>query len=117
MRPSRRAALLTPVVVLWLAGCAGPDTAERAAAVTTAADEVVARDLAFVPREVRVAAGATVAWTFADGGVPHDVRGDGFSSERKRVGTFRHRFARPGTYEYRCTLHPGMTGRVTVVAG
>jgi plastocyanin len=47
--------------------------------------------------------------------VPHDVKGDGWSSgEPQRSGTFTHRFEQPDSYPYRCTLHNGMDGRVVV---
>jgi hypothetical protein len=67
------------------------------------------------PRVVEVPAGTTLTWRFADGPVPHDVRGEGFASATLRDGTFAHTFVAPGTYDYGCTLHPGMTGRVIVV--
>jgi plastocyanin len=47
--------------------------------------------------------------------VPHDVTGEGWKSgDPQSEGTFRHAFDRPGTYDYRCTLHGGMEGRVVV---
>jgi plastocyanin len=50
--------------------------------------------------------------------MPHDVKGDGWGSgEPQRSGTFRRTFDQPGTYDYVCTLHPQMTGRVLVTAG
>ena len=40
---------------------------------------------------------------------------DGFNSgEPQRSGSFAHTFATPGSYDYVCTLHPQMTGRVVV---
>jgi plastocyanin len=81
-----------------------------------------ATDHAFDPRELSVAVGTTVRWTFADNGptgnvpVPHDVVGDGFQSPIMTTGTFDHTFATAGTYEYVCSLHPTMTGVVTVAA-
>jgi plastocyanin len=75
----------------------------------------------FVPAEVTAHAGQTVTWTFRDGG--HNAfgitPGPAFDS---RIGgddnpegtTWSHRFDRPGTYEYVCTQHGGMEGRVIV---
>ena len=64
---------------------------------------------------VEVPAGTTVTWKFRDGSVPHDVKADGFNSgEPQRSGSFAHTFATPGSYDYVCTLHPQMTGRVVV---
>jgi plastocyanin len=57
---------------------------------------------------------ATVTWVWNDGAIAHDVKGDGFRSEVMAEGTFGHRFAQPGTYDYVCTLHPNMTGTIEV---
>jgi len=72
----------------------------------------------FGPEAVRVPAGTTVTWHFDDS-IEHDVVSDGgndpFRSERLTNGTFAHTFTDPGTYDYVCTLHPGvMRGRVVV---
>ena len=44
----------------------------------------------------------------------HNVVGDDFDSGIQESGTFAHRFKSSGTYDYRCTVHSGMTGRVVV---
>ncbi len=55
-----------------------------------------------------------MTWVW-DGRVQHDVVfDDGSSSARQRNGTWQRAFDRPGTYNYVCTLHPNMTGRVVV---
>ena len=77
--------------------------------------EVAAKDNQFTPPAIQVTAGTTVTWSFDDRFVPHDVTGDGWTSgDPKSSGTFTHTFDRPGTYDYRCTLHDGMDGRVVV---
>ncbi|MFA9431782.1 plastocyanin/azurin family copper-binding protein [Egicoccus sp. AB-alg2] len=78
-----------------------------------AAATVSVVDNTFEPGTVAVTAGETVVWTW-EGNAPHDVSGDGFASDVRRAGTFTHTFERPGTYEYVCTLHAGMTGVVEV---
>jgi plastocyanin len=63
-----------------------------------------------------VAVGTTVTWTNNDS-IPHDTIADGgqWSSPILNPGqTFQFRFATAGTFPYRCTLHPGMVGTVTV---
>ncbi len=67
----------------------------------------------FSPRAVEVAVGTTVTWRFDDN-IEHDVAGDGFRSPRMRHGTWSHTFTEPGTYDYKCSLHPIMRGRVIV---
>lgn len=73
-------------------------------------------DSSYEPADVTIRAGDTVTWVWEDGAVQHDVAAEGFGSEVQADGTYRHDFKEPGTYAYRCTLHPRMTGTVTVVA-
>jgi len=118
MRSSIR--YLAPAIVLaftmGLAAClSGSGTSASTPAVVDAT-EVHARDLQFEPQAIQVKPGTTVTWSFEDGAVAHDVRGDGFSSPVKKTGTFTYRFDQAGTFQFRCTLHGNMTGRV-VVAG
>lgn len=77
--------------------------------------EVLVIDSAFKPAIVKVPQGATVAWTW-DGNLPHNVEGDGFESDTQTDGTFEFTFEDEGTYDYECTVHPGMDGRVVVGA-
>ena len=107
---------LALAAALVIAGCGGDggDGGAEAAPVT-GVTQVAAKDNRFSPAAIQVPAGTTVTWTFEDGLIPHDVKGDSFSSgEPRRKGSFTHTFDRPGTYPYRCTLHDGMTGRVVV---
>jgi plastocyanin len=112
------AALLLALTVL-AAGCGSGSSADKAAKATpaTGVHDVTARQLTFTPAAIQVPAGTTVTWHFDDGNVPHNVQGDGFKSPNLKKATFQHRFDKPGTYNYVCTLHAGMTGRVVVVAG
>jgi plastocyanin len=100
-----------------LAGCAsatGDDDPAPQAVPARSTNEVGLRNIKFAPAVIEVPAGTTVTWRFDDGPVPHDVSGDGFSSPVQSKGTFTHRFDRPGTYDYRCTLHDRMRGQVIV---
>jgi plastocyanin len=63
---------------------------------------------------IQIAPGATVTWAFDDDGRPHNVVGDGWSSDVAESGTYRRTFSVLGSYPYRCTLHWGMDGRVEV---
>ena len=73
--------------------------------------------IAFQPAEVTVSTGDTVTWTNNDS-VGHDVTADSFSSGDPGAieggDTFEHTFDEAGTFDYVCTVHPGMEGTVVV---
>jgi plastocyanin len=79
--------------------------------------EVSEEDITFQPGEVTVGVGDTVTWTNNDS-VDHDVTADGFSSGEPGGmapgDTFEHTFDEAGTFDYVCTVHPGMEGTVVV---
>jgi plastocyanin len=64
-----------------------------------------------------VKAGDTVTWTNNDT-VGHDVTGDDFGSgdpgALQNGDTFEFTFEKAGTFDYVCTVHPGMEGTVKV---
>jgi plastocyanin len=79
--------------------------------------EVVIRSFAFGPQTITVRAGATVTWVNRDV-EPHTVVSDShtFQSEALDTGdSFSVTFDSAGSYGYFCSLHPHMTGTVTVV--
>lgn len=88
----------------------GRDPFPSDAVVTT---EVSVLDNSFGPTVIEVAAGDSVTWTW-EGKAPHDVDGDGFTSEVQTEGTFQHTFDRPGEFQYICNIHGGMKGLVVV---
>lgn len=100
------------VVIAGVASVVQPD---EPVTVADGPATVTLRDIAFQPASLQVPAGATVTWEWDDGAIQHDVVGDEFASDVKADGDFEYTFDTPGTYAYRCTLHPGMTGTVTVV--
>ncbi|HWH09053.1 MAG TPA: cupredoxin domain-containing protein, partial [Candidatus Thermoplasmatota archaeon] len=124
--------LLLALVVAAFAGCtlpgdgapAGPPAAGDGAAgggpaaeAPLDADAVVVQavDDAFDPPAVAVATGGSVAWRNA-GASPHSVTlpALGLDVILEPGGETRATFAEPGTYAYRCKLHRGMAGNVTV---
>lgn len=75
--------------------------------------EVAIEDNRFSPSSIEIAPDTTVTWTW-EGDSKHNVYGDGLESPTQDSGTYQHTFTDPGTYNYECTLHPGMKGRVVV---
>jgi plastocyanin len=70
----------------------------------------------FDPPVSQVTTGTTVTFVWDDGGEDHNVVfTDGPASEVIATGTYARTFTDPGSYDYTCTLHPFMDGRVLVV--
>jgi plastocyanin len=91
--------------------------AAPAAAVKSGA-KVSIVNFAFTPGEITIAPGETVTWT-NDDGAPHGLEyNDGVKGVDPLLpgASFSRQFDRPGTYEYNCSVHPYMTGRVVVRA-
>jgi len=75
---------------------------------------VAVRDFEFAPAELEAQPGEAVTWD-NQGEQIHNVKGRGFFSRAMDPGSsYEFTFERRGTYEYLCTLHPQMTGRIVV---
>jgi plastocyanin len=77
----------------------------------------------FVPDTLTVSKGTTVSWTNEDttlhtvtsGSAESGNSGTEFDSSYLAAGkTFQHQFSTSGTFDYYCTLHPYMKGKVVV---
>ena len=77
----------------------------------------------FVPETLTVSKGTTVSWTNEDttlhtvtsGSAESGNSGTEFDSSYLAAGkTFQHPFNTAGTFDYYCTLHPYMKGKVVV---
>jgi plastocyanin len=86
------------------------------AQVAPASGSVVAPGFAFSPASLDVQAGGVVTWTFAS--TPHDVAfttaGAPAGIPELQNGSASRTFPSNGTFNYRCTIHPQMTGNVRV---
>ena len=73
---------------------------------------------AFKPETVTIKVGDTVKWTNSDS-ASHLVEStngpESFKSQSLPKGaSFEYKFTKPGTYAYKCAIHPSMTGTVVV---
>jgi plastocyanin len=78
--------------------------------------EVVIEGFAFNPAEINVPVGSSVTWSNQDS-MTHTItaRDNTFDSGNlPSGGTFNYTFEEKGTFEYSCTIHPNMEGRVIV---
>ena len=74
--------------------------------------------LAFSPSSITIAPGGSV--TFAFGSVGHTVHFDSGTNPPANIAgvnanvSIARTFGTAGTYAFHCTIHPGMTGTITV---
>ena len=81
-----------------------------------AGNDVAITDFAFSPDSLTVGAGTEITWS-NDDPTPHTVTGsdDGFDSGVLEAGDgYSFTFAKVGTFEYSCNIHPDMVGTVEV---
>lgn len=73
-------------------------------------------DLDFVPGALEVSVGTEVVWT-NDGALPHTVTfedGSADSGVMDAGDTYRRTFEAAGSFDYICSIHPAMTGTISV---
>jgi plastocyanin len=83
---------------------------------TADAGAVAIDNFSFAPAMASVPVGTTITWTNRDD-IPHNVVSTGHAFKSPVLDTdeqFSYRFDMPGSYQYFCSLHPKMTGRVVV---
>jgi len=88
----------------------------RVARDETARVHVGIDNFTFTPSTVTVRAGTRVEWQNKDD-IPHtvvDTTGSFRSQALDTEDKFTFAFDRPGTFDYFCSLHPHMTGKVVV---
>jgi plastocyanin len=101
------------VAAILLATSPSVKAANEASSATA---EVKIDNFSFGPQTLTVAVGTIVTWTNRDD-IPHTiVSTDGVfkSKVRDTDETFSYTFTKPGTYNYFCSIHPKMTGKVVV---
>ena len=110
-------------LALFAAACGGDDDGgggeQGASSEACPSGSVVIRmvDIKFDPENATVGVGQQVCWINEDS-IDHNAvaeSGADFKSELYGKGeTFTATVDQPGTVEYVCTIHPGMTGTLTV---
>ena len=78
--------------------------------------EVKIDNFSFGPGTLTVPVGTTVTWTNRDD-IPHTVVSTDKVFKSKVLDTdekFSFTFSKPGTFEYFCSIHPKMTGKIVV---
>ena len=85
---------------------------EKPGAITVTID-----NFSFAPMQLEIKSGTEVTWINKDD-VPHTVVSDDHKLFKSRAldtdENFSFTFKDPGTYEYFCSVHPKMTGKIIV---
>lgn len=97
-----------------LGATVGPTLAQGTPAREASNHTVVLIHNQYQPGTVSIRRGDTVTWLWRDGGTLHNVIASSFRSRTMTHGSFAVRFTRAGTFNYKCTVHPHMSGRVIV---
>lgn len=113
-------AVLTLMLPVALSGCGSgsSDSGGGGSKTITGAGtvEVHMKNNAFDPKETTIDKGATVKW-INDDSVQHTVTAGDKSFDSGMLNsaqTYERTFNEPGTFDYLCTIHPSMKGKVTV---
>lgn len=81
-----------------------------------AATEIRIDNFSFTPASITIPVGTEVHWKNNDD-IPHTVVSNDHTIKSKVMDTgddFSYTFAKPGTYNYFCSIHPKMTAKVIV---
>jgi plastocyanin len=93
-------------------------TTEQAPANAVATTSVKIKDMAFSPADITVKVGDTVTWTNNDSMAHTITETDGQTGPKSSTidpgKSFVFTYDHAGTYKYDCSIHPSMTGSVTV---
>ena len=120
--------ILATIAVILMSGCAQqqtqqqaqtqnqiPTTSQQQATVPQAqTNAILIQNFAFSPQTLTVNAGTTVTWT-NDDSAPHTIKSDAFTSPvMNKGGSFSFKFDNKGSYDYSCSIHPSMKGKIVV---
>jgi plastocyanin len=101
--------------LMFAAGALGPRSAS-AAGVPPSRNVVAIDNFSFTPTDLTILKGTQITWINEDD-VPHTIVSvdHKFKSQALDTGEkFSFMFQTPGTYEYFCSVHPKMIGKIIV---
>ena len=120
---ARLAVLVLLAAALTIGACGGDDDdgggggGASASECPSGAVVIHMKDIKFDPQDASAGVGQEICW-INDDTVDHDATaqsGADFKSELFGQGeTFTATVDKPGTVQYECTVHPGMTGTIQV---
>jgi plastocyanin len=118
MKSPRRIFAAALFVCLTLLGMGAGVSSRALGANEGSSYAITIKDFGFSPGALEIPVGATVTWTNKDE-EPHtatDTKGAFGSPALDTDDKFSFEFKTAGTFNYYCTVHPQMTGKIVVKA-
>lgn len=101
------------ILAFAIIGCGNGKSAQTATQVAEK-NIVTIQNFKFKPAEITIQKGETITWINEDS-ITHTVTGTGINSGSLNKGqSFKQTFNDAGTFNYNCTTHPYMKGKITV---
>ncbi len=109
---------LALILLIGLGACGTSTTTTPSGAgtgeTTQLKNTVIIEDYRFEPAEITINVGETVTW-INKGSSQHTVTGASFDSGSLSTGAeYQWQFTEAGIFDYSCTFHTSMTGKVIV---
>ena len=102
------------IAVILISGCYSQQT--KTSNTERGANEVIIDNFAFTPQELTINSGTTITWKNNHNVVHTIVSQNLFESKTLNKGDeFAFTFNTPGEYNYYCSIHPSMRGRIIIV--
>jgi plastocyanin len=104
------------ILAVLISGCTGQKTETKTNNMTEKPNTVLIKGFVFDPATLTVTKGTTVTWMNMDS-ASHTVvaTGNAFSSGNLNNGqSYVYTFNETGTFDYKCGIHPSMSGKVIV---
>ena len=105
--------ILGVILCLFLVGCS--QQTKQLEQKQATGNSVVIENFAFNPTELTINVGDTVTWKNQDS-APHTIKtvNNEFESNNLNKGDeFGFKFDKAGEYNYICSIHPSMKGKIT----
>lgn len=104
---------LAVLLALAIVGC-GAEKSPQTGLPLAEKNTVTIQDFKFNPAEFTIQKGETITWINQDS-VAHTVTGKDINSGSLGKGqSFKQTFNEAGSFEYHCTPHPSMKGKIIV---
>ena len=100
------------LIVILISGCYSQQTSN----IEVKPNEIIIDNFAFTPQELIINSWTTIIWKNNHNVVHTIVSQNLFESKTlKKWDEFTFTFNSPGEYNYYCSIHPSMRGRIIIV--